>query len=231
MMFHLELYQHLKADEVVDFLNRFPDGWQYNVSGSTCILLRYSNSTQNELLFFGVYFCERAMWKPVGPRLPGQEELHDTLMSFRRRWWGDENYTDQPDPVVRPPQDPSPSKFGIIGQQRPLSYDRGFHGRGGMSFDMGSVSSGTRRENKNHVNVDRIRAGTDVRTTVSTGIFDVISWPASIFDVFRSCSATFQIALINLYSSRSLMTHPLAVMISCTYVLVWQQPPTDDCIC
>ena len=112
------------------------------------------------------------MWKPVGPRLPGQEELHDTLMSFRRRWWGEENYTDQPDPVVRPPQsqDPSPSKFGIIGQQRPMSYDRGFHGRGGMSFDMGSVSSGSRRENKNHVNVDRIRAGTDVRTTVSCKI-------------------------------------------------------------
>jgi len=170
MMFHVELHQHLKADEVVDFLNRFPDGWQYNVGAFAFIRLACSNSTQHELLFFGVYFCERAMWKPVGPRLPGQEELHDTLMSFRRRWWGEENYTDQPDPVVRLPQsqDPSPSKFGIIGQQRPTSYDRGFHGRGGMSFDTGSVSSGSRRENKNHVNVDRIRAGTDVRTTVSS---------------------------------------------------------------
>jgi len=92
------------------------------------------------------------------------------LVAFRRRWWGDNNFADEADAVLH---DSSPSStrslnIGIIGQNRPSSVElmnHNFRGRHSHDYDL-SPLGGQRRENKNTVSVEKIRAGLDVRTTI-----------------------------------------------------------------
>lgn len=125
-----------------------------------------TNMPQPEFRVWGMHFSERAFWKPVGPRIAGYEHAQDTLTGFRRRWWGDDNYKDEADPVMPGTHDSS-ANIGVIGQSRPLSIDRPFHSRASHSYDLSPSASGGRRENKNTVNIEKIKAGLDVRTTVS----------------------------------------------------------------
>jgi hypothetical protein len=94
--------------------------------------------------------------------------MQDSLTPFRRRFLGqDEDFHNQTSPGEYNSQHSTPARVGIIGQNRPGSIERPPHTRGGNSYDFNSFGSASRRENKNTVDVTRIRAGQDVRTTVS----------------------------------------------------------------
>jgi len=121
--------------------------------------------------FWGVFFSEDAFWKPAAPRGDGHNEPYDMLTAFRRRWWGDNNFVEEADAVLHgsSPTSTRSSNIGIIGQNRPSSVDlmsnNSFRGRRSHDYDL-SPLGGQRRENKNAVSVEKIRAGLDVRTTI-----------------------------------------------------------------
>jgi len=121
--------------------------------------------------FWGVFFSEDAFWKPAAPRTDGHNEPYNMLSSFRRRWWGDNNFAAEADAVLHDssPSSTRSSNIGIIGQNRPSSVDlmsnSSFRGRRSHDYDL-SPLGGQRRENKNTVSVEKIRAGLDVRTTI-----------------------------------------------------------------
>lgn len=106
----------------------------------------------------------------MAPRKDGHAEALNMLLAFRRRWWGENNLADEADAVLHDssPSSSRSSNLGIIGQNRPSSVDlvnNTFRSRRGHDFDL-SPLGGQRRENKNTVSVEKIRAGLDVRTTI-----------------------------------------------------------------
>jgi hypothetical protein len=141
------------------------------------------NIHQAPLYFRGEYFGRQPIFTPESsvdsavsfgsqePKTPiRDEEMQGSLTPFRRRFFGqEEDFHNQTSPGEYGSQHSSPSRVGIIGQNRPGSIERPLHTRGGNSYDFNSFGSASRRENKNTVDVTRIRAGQDVRTTVSIG--------------------------------------------------------------
>lgn len=89
------------------------------------------------------------------------ETLEETHLVFRRRWFGELGQR-TPSPATVVDYSAMPSRPGAIGYPRP-SLD-GYpprHPQTALPFFM------QRRDNKNHVSLEKIRAGADVRTTVS----------------------------------------------------------------
>lgn len=92
------------------------------------------------------------------------------VTAFRRRWWGENNFADEADAILHDssPSSNRSSNIGIIGQNRPSPgelTDNNFRGRRSHDYDLSPIG-GQRRENKNTVSVEKIRAGLDVRTTI-----------------------------------------------------------------
>lgn len=98
------------------------------------------------------------------------------------------------DKLASTPSPPNGSVFGAIGDRRPLQSMQSvdpFHFQtaqpDGFGFSNNYGYGHFRRENKNFIDLIRVKQGLDVRTTVSYFNCAMLGW---IADISRSCCAT-----------------------------------------